>query len=233
MEGIGSVDCWVLFIAKPSATHILVVTAVISPLIPGYQVVHVLVVIQDYQLPSGCLSVSSWYSALVLTWRNNHLPTFSSELQCQWGCQVLIVIWCVHWLCQTRPFQTINILRSTSRAEQDQPITFYSAGLDVKQRNYISLGCLSGPTWHVSLFLTKYPGRPTNCKYEMWWLDWRTGCSYRLHHLITLNGGQSASVTIICLCKPRWLAGLYYYRERYTSHLSHTSWAGPGWTQSE
>ena len=33
----------------------------------------------------------------------------SSSTAGRWGCQVLIVIWCVHWVCQTRPFQTINI----------------------------------------------------------------------------------------------------------------------------
>ena len=52
----------------------------------------------------------------------------------------------------------------------------------------------------------------------------RDRLSYHLHHLIILNEGQSGCVTIICLCKPRWLAGLYYYRD---TNLSPTSPSQP------
>ena len=122
-------------------------------------------------------------------------------------------------LCQTRPFQTINIEVHHSTTPP-APITFYSAGLDVKQGNHFSLGCLSEAKLTCLIVSYKISWLTVNIRCD----DWTA--SYHLHHLRGLNEGRSASVTIICLCKPRWLAGLYYYRERDT-HLSPISGAGP------
>ena len=128
---------------------------------------------QDYKLqdlyskwkPSLVCGVSSSCSALLLTWRNNHLSTFSSQLQLQWGCQVLIVIWCVHWLCQTRPFQTINI-----EVHLTNHFLLRGTGCKTEELHY-SQGCLSGAKLTCIIVSYKISWLTVNIRCDDWtWL---------------------------------------------------------------
>ena len=79
------------------------------------------------------------------------------------------------------------------------PITFFSAGLDVKQRSYISWDC---PGWSA-MYHCKLQNIPA-----VWLTVNRRICGSDGHvcpiaSIISSQSMKAGSVTIICLCKPR------------------------------